>query len=175
MAEAGVLVLTPWLLQCQSWALGKDEDLAALNQEWDKWKFSRSQGDRKGILALFWFYVTTWLYHGETGVSFKMKPGQTDPKLSFCRRHGRFGYDNQHACVKIPLDFHPVPFRIRDAFVDKLRLGSVAIFEDAGCSWDVGAADQMGKIFDATKNALADANVWVDLLVQSGELTNELT
>ena len=41
----------------------------------------------------------------------------------------------------------------------------------------LGATDQMGKIFDATKNALAalaDANVWVDLLVQSGELTNEL-
>ena len=66
-------------------------------------------------------------------------------------------------------------FRIRDTFVDKLRPGSAAIFEDAGCSCrDVGATDQMGKIFDATKNALADANVWVDLLVQSGELTNEL-
>lgn len=106
-----------------------------------------------------------------------MKPWQTDPQLSFCR-HGRSGYDNQHCMRSVPLDFH-VPFRIRDAFVDlSLRLGSVAIFEDAGCSCrDVRATDQMGKIFDATKNALAalaDANVWVDLLVQSGELTNEL-
>lgn len=33
LSRAGVLVLTPWLLQCQSWALGKDEDLAALNQD----------------------------------------------------------------------------------------------------------------------------------------------
>ena len=32
-AKAGVLVMTPWQLQCQSWALGKDEDLLALNQE----------------------------------------------------------------------------------------------------------------------------------------------
>ncbi|CAK9026044.1 unnamed protein product [Durusdinium trenchii] len=27
LSRAGVLVLTPWQLQCQSWALGKDEDL----------------------------------------------------------------------------------------------------------------------------------------------------
>eukprot|EP00913_Durusdinium_trenchii_P031335 g29342.t1 len=33
LSRAGVLVLTPWQLQCQSWALGKDEDLVALNQE----------------------------------------------------------------------------------------------------------------------------------------------
>ncbi|CAK9028935.1 unnamed protein product [Durusdinium trenchii] len=33
LSRAGVLVLTPWQLQCQSWALGKDEDLVALNQD----------------------------------------------------------------------------------------------------------------------------------------------
>jgi hypothetical protein len=61
MAEAGVLVLTPWLLQCQSWALGKDEDLAALNQDWEG---GRCVQDPKRIPVgdngvLFWFYVTT--------------------------------------------------------------------------------------------------------------------
>jgi len=56
MAEAGVLVLTPWLLQCQSWALGKDEDLAALNQEWMEWEGGSFQ-DPKRIPggSLFYF------------------------------------------------------------------------------------------------------------------------
>lgn len=50
MAEAGVLVLTPWLLQCQSWALGKDEDLAALNQEWEGGSFQDPKRIPRGSL-----------------------------------------------------------------------------------------------------------------------------
>ena len=33
LAQAGVLVLTPWQLEYQSWVLGKDEDLEVLKQD----------------------------------------------------------------------------------------------------------------------------------------------